>query len=61
MTTNERNTTMDKLVKRFREDPVFAVGVTIAAATAAAALLNAVARNVEATGYAYRASKYTGR
>jgi len=49
---------MDKLIQRFREDPVFAVGVTIAAITASAALLNAVARNVEATGYAYRASKY---
>jgi hypothetical protein len=49
---------MDKLVNKFRQDPVFAVGVIIAGVVVTTGLLNAVARNVEAGGYAARAAKY---
>lgn len=48
---------MDKLKDKFRNDPVFAVGVIVVAATVATGLLNSVAKNVTATAYAYRASK----
>lgn len=48
---------MDKLKDKFKNDPVFAVGVIIVATTTASALLNSIAKNVTATAYAYRASK----
>lgn len=48
---------MDKLKDRFRNDPAFAMGVIIVSATVGTALLNAIAKNVTATAYAYRASK----
>lgn len=48
---------MDKLKQRFREDPAFALTVIIVAVPVATAVLNAVANNVNAAAYAYRASK----
>jgi hypothetical protein len=48
---------MDRLKQLFREDPMLAIGVTIAAASAAAVLLTAVSKIVESSAYAYRASK----
>lgn len=48
---------MDKLKERFKNDPAFALTVLVVGATAGTALLNAIAKNVTATAYAYRASK----
>lgn len=48
---------MDKLKERFKQDPMFALTVITVTAAAGTALLNAVAKNVTATAYAYRASK----
>ena len=48
---------MDKLKQRFKDDPAFALTVLIVGTTAGTALLNAIAKNVTATAYAYRASK----
>lgn len=48
---------MDKFKKRFREDPVFALTVIAVALPIGVSVLNAVAKNVTATAYAYRASK----
>ena len=48
---------MDKLKDKFRNDPVFAVSVLVIGGTVATGLLNALAKNVTASAYAYRASK----
>lgn len=48
---------MDKLKDKFKNDPVFAAGVLVVGGTLVTSLLNAVAKNVTATAYAYRASK----
>lgn len=48
---------MDKLKARFKEDPAFALTVLVVAVPLGTALLNAVAKNVTAAAYAYRASK----
>lgn len=48
---------MDKLKERFKNDPAFALTVIVVGATLGTAVLNAVAKNVTATAYAYRASK----
>jgi len=48
---------MDKLKERFKTDPAFALMVIAVGVPVATALLNAVAKNVTATAYAYRASK----
>lgn len=48
---------MDKLKQRFKDDPAFALAVLVVGTTAGTALLNAIAKNVTATAYAYRASK----
>jgi len=48
---------MKKIKERFENDPVFATIVIIAGATAATQLLRAVAKTVESSAYAYRASK----
>lgn len=51
------NPIMDKLKERFKNDPAFALAVIAIGVPVATALLNAVAKNVTATAYAYRASK----
>lgn len=48
---------MDKLKARFKEDPAFALTVLVVAVPIGTAVLNAVAKNVAAAAYAYRASK----
>lgn len=48
---------MDKLKERFKNDPAFALTVIIVAVPLGTALLTAIAKNVEAGAYAYRASK----
>jgi hypothetical protein len=48
---------MDKFKEKFKNDPVFALTVVAIAVPIGVSLLNAVARNVTATTYAYRASK----
>lgn len=48
---------MDKLKERFKNDPAFALTVIVVGTTVGTALLNAVAKNVYATAYAYRSSK----
>ncbi len=48
---------MDKLKQRFKDDPAFALTVIAITVPLGIALLNAVAKNVEASAYAYRASK----
>lgn len=48
---------MDKLKQRFKEDPSFALTVIVVGTIAGTAVLNAIAKNVTATAYAYRASK----
>lgn len=48
---------MDKLKERFKNDPAFALTVLVVGTTLGTAVLNAVAKNVTATAYAYRASK----
>ena len=48
---------MNELKKRFKEDPAFALTVIVVGTITGTALLNALARNVTATAYAYRASK----
>lgn len=48
---------MDKLKQRFKDDPAFALTVLVVGATVGTGLLNAIAKNVTATAYAYRASK----
>lgn len=48
---------MDKFKDRFKNDPVFALTVVAIAVPIGVSLLNALAKNVTATAYAYRASK----
>lgn len=48
---------MDKLKQKFKDDPIFAVGVLLSAAVVATGMLNALAKTVESSAYAYRASK----
>lgn len=48
---------MKKFKEKFMEDPVFALAVIVVAVPVGTAVLNAVARNVAASAYAYRASK----
>lgn len=48
---------MNELKKRFKEDPAFAMTVIVVGTIAGTAVLNAIAKNVTATAYAYRASK----
>lgn len=48
---------MDKLKEKFKNDPAFAMTVLVVGGTVATALLNAIAKNVTASAYAYRASK----
>ena len=48
---------MKNLKKRFEEDPIFAIGVLVVGAGAAAGLLRAPGKIIEASAYAYRASK----
>lgn len=48
---------MKKFKERFMNDPMFALTVIVIAVPVGTAVLNAVARNVQATAYAYRASK----
>lgn len=50
---------MKKLKQRFNDDPMFALTVLAVGTIAVTGLLNAVAKNVTATTYAYRASKLT--
>lgn len=48
---------MDKFKEKFKNDPVFALTVIAIAVPIGVSLLNAVAKNVTASAYAYRASK----
>lgn len=48
---------MKKLKLAFEENPMLVITLTTVAVTAAAALLNGTAKVIEATAYAYRASK----
>lgn len=48
---------MKNLKKRFMEDPNFAFIATMAAGTITAGLLTGVAKLIEASAYAHRASK----
>lgn len=48
---------MKNLKKRFEEDPIFAIIVLATAVTAATGALKVVAKTIEASAYAYRASK----
>lgn len=48
---------MKKFKEKFMEDPVFALTVIVIAVPVGTAVLNAIARNVTASAYAYRASK----
>lgn len=46
---------MDRLKQKFKDDPAFAVGVLVTGAVVLTGVLNAVAKNVTAGTYAYRA------
>lgn len=48
---------MDKLKDRFKNDPAFALTVIVVGTILATGVMNAVAKNIEAGAYAYRASK----
>lgn len=48
---------MDKFKEKFKNDPVFALTVLAVAIPIGVSVLNAVAKNVTAGTYAYRASK----
>lgn len=48
---------MDKFKEKFKNDPVFALTVIAVAVPIGVSVLNAIARNVSASAYAYRASK----
>ena len=48
---------MDKLKKRFKEDPYFAAAVVIGGLIVVSRLMIAGAKVVESSAYAYRASK----
>lgn len=55
--TDWKETKMKNLKRKFDEDPVFATTVIIVGASTAAILLKAVAKTIESSAYAYRASK----
>ena len=48
---------MKNIKKRFEEDPIFAITVIATGAVLATSALKVVAKTIEATAYAYRASK----
>lgn len=48
---------MKKIKQRFQDDPVFATTLIITGTIVATGLLKAIAKTVESTAYAYRASK----
>lgn len=48
---------MDNFKKRFKEDPIFALTVIAVAVPIGVSVLNAVAKTLTASAYAYRASK----
>lgn len=48
---------MKKFKERFMDDPMFALTVIVIAVPVGTAVLNAVAKTVTASAYAYRASK----
>ncbi len=48
---------MDKFKQKFKDDPVFALTVIAIALPIGVSVLNAVAKTVTASAYAYRASK----
>jgi hypothetical protein len=48
---------MKRIKDRFNDDPYFATYLMIAGAVVATGLLRAVAKTVESSAYAYRASK----
>jgi len=48
---------MDKLKAKFKEDPFFAVAVLTTGAIIATGAVKAVAKLIESSAYAYRASK----
>lgn len=48
---------MKKIKQRFQEDPIFATALIIVGTVVATQLLKAVAKTVESSAYAYRASK----
>jgi len=57
MRTLRKESIMDKFKEKFKNDPVFALTVIAIAVPIAVSALNAVAKNVTAATYAYRASK----
>ena len=57
MRTHLKGNTMDKFKEKFKNDPVFALTVIAVAVPIGVSVLNAIAKNVTATTYAYRASK----
>ena len=48
---------MDKLKQRFKDDPAFALAVLATGAIIATGAVKAVAKLIESSAYAYRASK----
>lgn len=48
---------MKKLKERFENDPAFATAVLVSGAIVATGLIKATAKIIEASAYAYRASK----
>ena len=48
---------MKKIKERFENDPIFATSLIITGAIIGTQVLKAVAKTVEASAYAYRASK----
>lgn len=48
---------MKKIKEKFENDPVFAVGVLLATVVVGTGALRAIAKTIESSAYAYRASK----
>ncbi len=48
---------MKKIKAAFKEDPIFAITITLGAASVLAALMTGSAKLIEASAYAHRASK----
>lgn len=48
---------MKKLKQKFEEDPIFATTLIITGAVVATGLIKAIAKGIESSAYAYRASK----
>lgn len=57
MTTTNEGHLMKKLKKTFEENPILVITLATVAATAVAALLSGTAKIIDASAYAYRASK----